>query len=200
MTLRRLPMCADLINENFEDYSLLDIGCRTMDLKPLLKSCKNYTGTDLIPGEGVIACNLEEGLPDFKDNSYDIVVALDVLEHLENAHKVLEEMLRVAKKGVFVALPNMYYIKFRMNFLMGNGLSGKYDFPVDPILDRHRWVLSFEEAKAFMEHNVKQGELSTHTIIPDRGRTKMVVEPLQEKLAEHFPNLFAYGVLFMVKK
>lgn len=200
MTLRRLPMCADLINENFDNYSLLDLGCRTMDLKPMLKGCKDYYGTDFVAGEGVYECNLEEGLGQFKDQSYDIVVALDVLEHLESAHKTFQEALRVAKQGVFVSLPNMFYIKFRLNFLMGKGLSGKYDFPTQPIMDRHRWVLSYTQAVDFIQENARGYEVSVHKIIPERGRTKHVVEPLQEKLAENFPDLFAYGVLFMIKK
>lgn len=200
VTLKRLPMCADLINQNYTDYSLLDIGCRTMALRPYLKNCKEYCGTDLMPAEGVIQCNLEEGLPQIKDNAYDIVVALDVLEHLENAHLVLKEMIRVARKAVFVSLPNMHYITFRKNFLLGKGISGKYGLPVDPILDRHRWVLSFDEAKAFVEQNAKPYKAETFRIMPARGRTKHVSVPVESFLADIWPNLFIYGSLTMIKK
>ncbi len=55
-------MCANLINENYTNYSLLDIGCRTMALRPYLKNCKEYYGTDIVPADGVIECNLEDGL------------------------------------------------------------------------------------------------------------------------------------------
>lgn len=199
MSLRRLPMCADLINSDYNNFTLLDIGCRTMALKPLLKGCIEYTGTDLTAGDGVIACDLEKGLPDFKDNSYDIVTALDVLEHLENCHFVLEEMIRVARKGVFVSLPNMFYIKFRLNFLLGRGLSGKYSFPEHRILDRHRWVLSFTEAERFLKANAGAHHLQVYKIVPERGRTKNIIEPLQTKLAEKLPDLLAYGSLFYLK-
>ena len=164
MSLKRLPICADLINQHFENYSLLDLGCRTMDLKPLLNSCKEYHGTDFVAGDGVFECNLEDGLPQFEDNFFDIVTALDVLEHLEHAHKALDEALRVAKKAVFVSLPNMYYIKFRLNFLIGKGLSGKYVFPAQPIMDRHRWVLSFHEAVNFIQENAKDLDISVHKL------------------------------------
>ncbi|MFP4386791.1 MAG: class I SAM-dependent methyltransferase [Alphaproteobacteria bacterium] len=200
MSLRRLPMCADLINQNFEDYSVLDLGCRTMDLKPLLKSCREYHGTDFIAGEGVFECNLEEGLPQFKDNSFDIVTALDVLEHLDNAHKTFAEAMRVAKKAVFVSLPNMYYIKFRLNFLLGKGLSGKYAFPAQPVMDRHRWVLSYDEAVNFIETNAKGHDVSVYKITPERGRTKAIAEPVESWLSEQWPNAFAYGALFMIRK
>lgn len=197
MTLRRLPMCADLINENFSDYSLLDIGCRTMALKPLLHNCREYYGTDIVPAEGVIECNLEEGLPGFQDKSYDVVVALDVLEHLEHAHLVLNEMMRVARKAVFVSLPNMYFIKFRLKYLMGD-LSGKYDFPVDPIMDRHRWVLSYTDAVNFIQHNAKGRAVETQMILPASGKAKPVREAV-EWLGKTWPNLFSYGPLFMIR-
>jgi len=197
MTLRRLPMCADLINKNFSDYTLLDIGCRTMALKPLLNNCKEYYGADLVPGENIYQCNLEEGL-NFQDKSFDVVVALDVLEHLEHAHLVLKEMQRVARKAAIISLPNMYYWKFRLNFLMGKGLGGKYAFSADPILDRHRWVLSFTEAVKFIEKNAN-GNVETKKIIVERGRTKYILEPLETKLGEICPDLFAYGSLFMIR-
>jgi 2-polyprenyl-3-methyl-5-hydroxy-6-metoxy-1,4-benzoquinol methylase len=169
-----------------------------MALKPLLKGCREYYGTDFVPSEGVFECNLEEGLTGFKDNSYDIVCALDVLEHLEHAHKVFEEAQRVARKAVFVSLPNMYYIKFRMNYLSGR-LSGKYDFPVKPIMDRHRWVLSYTDAERFIRGNASNQNVTAKKIIPERGRTKAIAEPIETFLGENFPDLFAYGSLFMIK-
>lgn len=200
MSLRRLPMTADLINRNFDDYSLLDIGCRTMDLKPMLKGCREYYGTDFIASAGVYECNLEEGLPQFSDGAFDIVTALDVLEHLENAHKTLQEAFRVAKRAVFVSLPNMYYISFRWSYFAKGRLSGKYDFPVEPIMDRHRWVLSFTEAVNFIQYNCKDSEIEVLKITPQRGRTRVVAEPVEKWLADKCPDAFAYGSLFMICK
>ena len=79
-------MCADLINSKFKEYSLLDAGCRDMTLKPLLIGCKEYYGGDLIEADGVLECNLEQPLS-FEDNSFDVVVALDVLEHLNDPRR-----------------------------------------------------------------------------------------------------------------
>lgn len=192
-------MCAELINNNFDNYTLLDLGCRTKALEPLLNNCKEYYGTDFVPAEGVYECNLEEGLSQFKDDAFDIVTALDVLEHLEHAHQTFHEALRVAKKAVFVSLPNMYYIKFRWNYLKGQ-LSGKYAFPTEAILDRHRWVLSYSEAVNFIQKNTENYETSVEMITPARGRTKLILEPIETQLAKMSPDLFAYGSLFMIKK
>lgn len=199
MTLKRLPMCAEMINSSFKDYSLLDIGCRTMALKPLLQSCHSYTGTDIVPGEGILEGNLEEGIK-AEDKSYDVVVALDVLEHLDKAHFVLQEILRVAKKGAIISLPNMYFWSFRFNFLRGKGLSGKYKFPPHAILDRHRWVLSYDEAVAYIKAGAPQDkyDIRIEPILPERGRSKLVMEPLEKFLSKIWPNAYIYGVLFQI--
>ncbi len=191
-------MCAARINGKFNDYILMDAGCRTMALKPLLSGCKEYFGTDLIPSEGVLQCDLEKELP-FDDNAFDIVAALDVLEHLDNPHAALRELCRVARKAVYISLPNMFYITFRKNFLLGRGLSGKYAFHEDPVADRHRWIMSTDEAIRFVYHNARGHKVTHELIIPQRGRTRMISTPIERWLSKKWPNLFAYGVLFEIE-
>lgn len=195
MNFARLEQCAKRIKNKHKKYTLLDAGCRTRALEPLLNDCKEYYGTDLIPSEGVLQCNLEKKLP-FEDNTYDVVTALDVLEHLNDPHGALKELCRVAKKSVYISLPNMFYIEFRLRFLFGGGISGKYKFSVDPILDRHRWMLSYLEAISFVTENAKEYNVEHEMILPKR-RNKLLAQP-QYMLAKIWPNLFVYGVLFEI--
>jgi len=55
----------------------------------------------------------------YKDNSFDLVVCTEVLEHLEQPAKALQEMLRVSKKYLIVSVPNEPF------FMLGNFLRGK---------------------------------------------------------------------------
>ena len=66
-------------------------------------------------------------------------MALDVLEHTDDIYRANEELFRVARKNVIIALPNAYEVKGRLKFLIGRTLSGKYGLPLDPPSDRHRW-------------------------------------------------------------
>ena len=198
MSLARLSLCADTINAQFSNYSLLDLGCRTMDLRPLLSECDSYMGTDLVDGEGVVQCDLEKPLS-MKDKSYDIVVLLDVLEHLNNPHQAVREACRVARKAVYVSLPNMFYIQFRWNFLIGRGISGKYTFHPHPIIDRHRWVMSYDEAVNFVDANADEHPVCHQMIIPTRGRTRRITTPIENLLSDWMPNLFAYGLLSEIR-
>lgn len=201
MSLQRIQMVSELLNQEIEPYTLIDVGCRTMDLKPYLKNCKEYFGTDLIPHDGVIACNLEKPLQ-FDDNQFDIVCALDVLEHVDNIHDAIEELFRIAKRSVIISLPNMHYISFRLRFLAGRGVSGKYTFHPYKIIDRHKWLLSYDEAFKFIVQYAIDSNLEILPIIPIRGRTRYFVGPIERILARMWPNLFVYGLIakYKIKK
>ena len=193
----RIQKCANMINAKYKDYTLLDAGCRTKELKGYLINCKEYYGADLSESDGVLACDLNKKLP-FKDGEFDIVTILDVLEHLDNPHETLLELFRITNKALYISLPNMYYIEFRLRFLRGNGISGKYTFHPYPVKDRHRWILSYDEAIKFIEQNSKQYKVNKIDIIPERGRTKYILGPIEKYLAKIFPNAFVYGVLFEI--
>jgi len=42
----------------------------------------------------------------FKDNSFDLVVCTEVLEHLENPQIALKEVVRISKKYILFSVPN----------------------------------------------------------------------------------------------
>lgn len=131
------------------DGLVLDAGCRSGNLKRALPAGEvRYCGLDLFPPADVIG-NLEAGLP-FKNASFDTIVALDILEHTNNIYKAINELYRVGRKIVLITLPNAYDVKCRIKFLLGQRLSGKYGLPLNPPDDRHRWLFSLREARAFI--------------------------------------------------
>ena len=42
----------------------------------------------------------------YKDNSFDLVVCTEVLEHLDNPRKAYKELVRVSRKYILVSVPN----------------------------------------------------------------------------------------------
>lgn len=42
----------------------------------------------------------------YDNDFFDVVICVDVIEHVENYHKLIDEMIRVSKKGVFLSTPN----------------------------------------------------------------------------------------------
>ena len=191
-------MCAKIINREWENYSLLDVGCRNMELKPLLNGFRHYHGIDLFEGEGVTCHDLERPIP-FENESFEVVVALDVVEHVENAHQLVSELVRVASGAVIISLPNMYYWRFRMKMLFGKMIGGKYFFSPIPVKDRHRWLPSYDSAVDFVIKNTAGCLVEIIPIIADRNKFKLlrIMESIGAKMA---PNFFNYGIMFIVKK
>jgi 2-polyprenyl-3-methyl-5-hydroxy-6-metoxy-1,4-benzoquinol methylase len=192
-------MCADLINSSESNgYSILDVGCRGKELKAFLKGAGDYQGIDLEEADEVIAHDLENRLP-MEDESFDVAVALDVVEHVETAHQLVSELLRVARKKVIVSLPNMYHWKFRINVLLGRDIGGKYRFPTHSIKDRHRWLTSYNSSKGFILANSAGCDVTILPVIIERRWNKpfQLLDYLGAKL---FPNLFAYGGMYVITK
>lgn len=107
-----------------------------------------------ITGDCDTLANLDtvERLP-FDDASFDICCAFEVLEHLERFHFIADEMYRVARSDILIALPNaaVEIVPILRN-LRGfddpgqNGVYSKfYGLPLQVPEDRHRWWLTFED-------------------------------------------------------
>lgn len=111
--------------------SVLDVGCGEGFV--LMRLRKSDIGKDLVGvdysktaidiGKKLHpSLNLKQGdiykLP-FKDNTFDLVICCEVLEHLEDPEKALKELTRVSKKHVILSVPN------EPLFMMSNFFRGK---------------------------------------------------------------------------
>jgi SAM-dependent methyltransferase len=147
--------------------TLLDVGCRDGKLRSHLPHTVEYVGIDLTPGPWVAQiCDIEKGIP-YSDNSFDAVVALDVLEHTDNIWFTFRELVRVARSQIMVVLPNSYHWKERLRFLRGKERD-KHKLTPQTIKDRHRWLTSYTTAHAFAKHMAEEMGLSlTEKIMVD---------------------------------
>tara|TARA_B100001250_G_scaffold404940_1_gene421624 strand:+ start:281 stop:1159 length:879 start_codon:yes stop_codon:yes gene_type:complete len=98
-------------------------------------------------------CNFErESLP-YENQEFDVVICLDVLEHLDNPHKMLSEIFRISSKKVVVSLPNNW-VGFIKSLLIGRNIShragyGIYSEP-HPNGQRHKYWFNYSEARDFL--------------------------------------------------
>jgi methionine biosynthesis protein MetW len=108
---------------------VLDLGCGDGALLELLQRERGCTGYGVeIDDANVLACvkrgvnviqlNLDEGLPMFGDDSFDVVLQVDTLQHLRNAETMLVETARVGRIGI-VAFPNFAHWPNRLAILRG---------------------------------------------------------------------------------
>ncbi len=71
-------------------------------------------------GHKVKHCDLEQGIP-FKDQSFDVIYAAELIEHLYDPDKFLEECRRILKKNgvVVISTPNLHAWYNRALFALG---------------------------------------------------------------------------------
>ena len=69
-------------------------------------------------GVDVIQLNLEEGLAIFEDQSFDVVLQLDTLQHLRHTERMLQETARVGRVGI-VSFPNFAHWPNRVQIVSG---------------------------------------------------------------------------------
>jgi len=176
--------------------TLLDVGCRDGKLRGHLPPTVKYTGIDLTPGPRVAQiCDIEQGIP-FPDNSFDAVVALDVLEHTDNIWLSFRELVRVARSQIMVVLPNSYHWKDRLRFLRGKERD-KHKLEPQAIKDRHRWLTSYTTAHAFANHMADELGLSLAEAIMVDDHPNRVRELLARVLPH---NLMSVAMFFLFVK
>jgi SAM-dependent methyltransferase len=164
---------------------VLDVGCRGQELRLALDGRPvDYLGLDLRSPADIIA-DLDDGIP-LADAEADVVVALDVLEHVDGIHAAFAELCRVARGHVMVALPNGYVVNARWRQLRGRA-GGKYGLPTEPPPDRHRWLFSLDDARAFCRHRAELAgwRVAAEAVMVGPRRRRV------ERLVRAWPNLFS---------
>jgi methionine biosynthesis protein MetW len=108
---------------------VLDLGCGTGEFLAHLRDHRECSGYGIeIDDANVLACtqrgvnviqlNLEEGLALFEDQTFDVVLQLDTLQHLRNTERMLRETARVGRIGI-VSFPNFAHWPNRLHIMSG---------------------------------------------------------------------------------
>ena len=140
-----LQAIADLVPPNM---TVLDLGCGNGALLEYLIQAKRIKGRGIeLSEEGVLACvrrglsvrqgNLQEGLADYPDDSFDIVILAQTLPFLDDPAMILNEMLRVGREAI-ISVPNWGYWRCRLHLLFTGRIPQAPDLP-DAWYDVPRW-------------------------------------------------------------
>jgi SAM-dependent methyltransferase len=111
---------------------VLDLGCRDGALTRAYLEGNEVVGVDVDRdalaeaaklGIETVWADVEEPLP-FEDESFDVVIAAELLEHLQAPAEVVAETGRVLRPGGTLAgsVPNAFRLKNRLAFLAGRPL------------------------------------------------------------------------------
>lgn len=131
-----------VIKEIPEKSRVLDLGCGDGTLLKLLQEKKAVNGFGVeISVEGVSLCmekgiycyqaDIDEGLSDYRDNSFDYVILNQTIQNTKRPDYVIKEVLRIGKKAI-VSFPNFGYYRTRAYLLF------KGKMPVSKLLP-YQW-------------------------------------------------------------
>lgn len=179
---------------------VLDLGCGDGTLLRYLADNKNVHGYGLeISEAGIQACvekgvnvieqNLDEGLHNFEDDSFDTVVMSQTLQTMRYPKTMLAEMTRVGRECV-VTIPNFGHWKARLHLLF------KGRMPVSDLLPYEWYDTPNIHFCTFLDFEILCREMNLTVV--DKA---VVTEKSKGRyLSQWNPNLFGETGIFRVRK
>ena len=192
--------------DRLEPARILDLGCSSGLLSERARGLGHeLTGVDLLQFAEVedrvdhfIQANLDQGLPQAaaQEGPYDIVLAADVLEHVREPEKLLEQIHDVlAPPGILIAsVPNFghWYARGRTAF-------GLFDYDQRGVLDQghvrfftRRGLLRRLRNAGFTVTRMEATGLPLDVLAPGEGSIKRVVRALDRFAVTVRPTMFGY--------
>jgi homoserine O-acetyltransferase len=195
----RIRVDYDQIESLIEPNStVLDIGCGDGELLANLTADKNIKGMGIeLDQELVLACvakglpiiqhDIEQGLENYTDKSYDYVILSQTVQTIKNPEEVFKELLRVGRK-VIVSFPNFAHWRCRAQLLFNGRAPVTKQLPFDWCDSPNIHCLSLKDFDRFCgKLNVKiEKKIPLH---------KTTLSPVR-----FAPNLFAEQVVYVTSK
>jgi methionine biosynthesis protein MetW len=175
---------------------VLDLGCRDGSLTQYYAASNMVTGVDIdkqalaLAHERLGICILGhdlngEKLP-FDDASFDVVVAGELLEHLIDPARIVDEAYRLlATGGMFIgSIPNSFHWRARLAFVKGRSTEDATHLHLFSLGKLWQLLHRFEETEVLPIGGIG-------------GRFLPIMPPwFSRPLVHHLPTLFANDFLF----
>lgn len=179
---------------------VLDLGCGNGEFLQLLQQEREVRGLGLeidpdnitaavARGLNILEQNMDAGMENFPDQSFDTVVMAHALQAVHYPDRVLEEMLRIGRQGI-VTFPNFAHWSCRLHL----GTRGR--MPVSRFMP-YNWYdtpnIHFCTVKDFEALCEERGiRILARDMVGNTERRPM--------LASAWPNLFAITAIYLISR
>jgi methionine biosynthesis protein MetW len=190
------PARAAIVSEFVQPgWSLLDVGCgdgsflvSLLDLVPRLDVRGidvSEAALEVARGRGLEVASIDLSNPASEiAGTYDVVTALEVIEHLADAESVTLMAAAAAKRYLIVSVPNLGFIESRLRLLLGRG-------PLTNVVHHVR-----EHLRQWTVHDFREwAEMLGLRIVAERP-----TRPVRAlRLGHTVPSLFSAGMLYVLE-
>jgi methionine biosynthesis protein MetW len=186
-----------IISELIEPKTrVLDLGCGEGELLAWLQEHKGVEarGVELVGakvqraiarGVSVYQGDIDQGLADYPDNTFDYVILTQTLQEVRSPLKVLREMLRVGRRAI-VAFPNFGHWRVRLAHLLTGRAPRTELFPYEWYDSPNIHFLTVHDFEALAHKEKWIVERSLYLT----GHRRVVA----------FPNLLAQTAVFLFRR
>jgi SAM-dependent methyltransferase len=155
--------------EEISNKCILEVGSRNVNgsLRPIFElwNPSKYVGIDIQKGSGVdIICAAEEIVEKFGENSFDIVVSSDALEHIFNWKDAISNIKNVCKVGgkllisvPSIGFPNHFFPNDFWRYQTDDLRNIFSDFVIIKLEKSYPYpglIIKCEKPKCFQENNI----------------------------------------------
>lgn len=171
--LRYYPVVSEIKKHKLTKAKILEVGPGSLGIVPYFKTSIDGVDVDFAGPKTPLLTKIKgtaDNLP-FRKNSYNVVISVDVLEHLpkERREKSIYEMIRIAKKLAVIVVP-----------------TGELAQEQDSRLQAH-WNKIFKAKNQFLEEHVKNGLPSKDSILVSIDKSKRILGKTAK--IKSYPNL-----------
>jgi len=151
----------------------------------------------------VMECDLNQGMPNLRENSYDCAICSHVLEHIAYPQQLLKDVYRaVSFDGyLLIAIPNVFFWSDRIKLLMGRWEyqeSGTFDYT------HVRWYTRQSMIELVTSYGFVLDMFLAEGWIPLPGLRFLVGQRLRAQLNAYacrwMPGLFGRQLIFRFRK
>ena len=183
-----------------KNSEVLDLGCGDGSLLASLKNKLNVSGygvdisekkiqLSLSKGLNVIEQDIDEGLDNFKDASFDIVIMSQSIQALKKPENALKEIVRIGKECI-VSIPNFANLKCRVQLALTGKMPVSNALPYDWYSTPNLHLCSLKDFESLCKKlNIKVIE---RKLSDSNGRSSFLMKT--------FPNLFTEVALYKLKQ
>jgi len=183
-----------------ERAKVLDLGCGNGDILSELQKSKSVNGLGveieeknieecLLKNISVIEQNIDDGLANFSNDSFDVVILSQTIQVLKNPSTALEEITRIGKTCI-VTIPNFGHWRSRISLLFNGRM------PVTSPLPESWYETSNIHLCTLQDFEMLCAELS----ISIEERVAVSSNNKSKWYLNIWPNLFSASAIYKISK